>query len=214
MQWHGRTLKRCGSMQRVLVLAFLISSGGISVAATSPPSKAPLLAPQTLKAVPYTAVPNGARYDYTATFAGSVKMQGAVTASGIIWKCGGNQCRTSGPWPVPGVGACNALALQEGFIVDYGSLNRKLLPNDLASCNKGIPVIYKANKKESAPAVITTEWSPVSIRTAAFQVTGTAFEPVTIRTPNFAVTGVPVATSSFSPVTIRTSPFTVTGEVH
>src|SRR5262249_19655733 len=145
-------------------------------------------------------------YQYTATFSQSVRVEGAINAGGIIWKCGGLACRTSGPWPVPGVGSCNALALQEGRIVDYGYTLRRLSSDELVNCNRGVAAA------PTMPATATPRaWSPVTIRTTSIQVTGTGalaarlpFTPVNLRTVTIQVTGAPVTASTFTPVRVTT----------
>jgi hypothetical protein len=218
-------------MRRVLVLAFLLSFSGIAVAAEFGPSPVtPALTPQTLK-----VMPTSKHFDYAAMFAAPVRIEGAVTASGIIWKCGGKECRTSGPWPVPGVGACNSLALREGIITGYGHPDRKLSAGELATCNKGVEAAKKSSETKSASSTkgveiakkpsetksaSSTAWSPVSIRTATLQVTGTGalaarlpFTPVNIRTAPLQATGTgsSAARLPFEPVNIRTQSLTVTG---
>ena len=61
-----------------------------------------------------------------------------VQAGTLTWICEGNQCRISGPWPTPGVGACKELAQKVGVIASYGYKGSWLTPQQLAICNKGI----------------------------------------------------------------------------
>lgn len=83
----------------------------------------------------------GATYQYTAKVRGSVKTSGLVVASGIKWQCGGDRCTTSGPWPTPGVNACQALAQKVGEIVSYGHQKEKLSGSNLKRCNQGVVVL-------------------------------------------------------------------------
>lgn len=79
-----------------------------------------------------------ASYSYTATTAAPPRTQGVVTASGIRWQCTPRGCTTAGPWAVPGVAACQALAREVGQITSYGHPGRQLSAKDLASCNQGL----------------------------------------------------------------------------
>jgi hypothetical protein len=77
-------------------------------------------------------------YAYTATTVAKPNKQGVVTASSIQWNCTASGCTTKGPWPVPGVGACKALAQQVGAVKAYGHPGRQLSAADLARCNEGL----------------------------------------------------------------------------
>jgi hypothetical protein len=90
---------------------------------------------------------HAATYSYIAETGVPAKKQGAVMAAGVFWNCGGSQCTTSGPWAVPGVGACAALAQQIGNIKSYGHSQKKLSAPELAQCNAGV-----ADAKPSAPS--------------------------------------------------------------
>lgn len=91
-----------------------------------------------------------ASYDYTAiTKNKSANALGPVQAGSLTWQCsGGNTCRISGPWPVPGLGACRALAKMIGPIDSYGHPKKYLTSDQIDQCNKGI-----ASDKRRAPIV-------------------------------------------------------------
>ena len=80
-------------------------------------------------------VGNTADYAYTATTANPVRQSGQVQAGAFYWKCSGKACKISGPWPVPGVEACAALAAKVGAITSYGHPTRQLTKTQLAQCN-------------------------------------------------------------------------------
>ena len=117
-----------------------------------------------------------ASYDYTAvTKNKSANAQGPVQAGSLTWQCtGGNTCRISGPWPVPGLGACRALAKMIGPIDSYGHPKKILTSDQIDQCNKGLvtnenrgPVVGKIVAPtagvSSAPPVASKDTSaPVS----------------------------------------------------
>lgn len=79
-------------------------------------------------------------YTYEARVEGVVRMQGRVTTrSGLSWSCGGDRCTISGPWPAPGVGACQELARIIGRIALYGRPGALLSAAELVECNAGAP---------------------------------------------------------------------------
>jgi hypothetical protein len=78
------------------------------------------------------------KFQYSARTQAPLKVKGNVTAGGIVWQCGGNQCTTTGPWPSPGVGSCAALARQIGYITYYGHSGAALSGEQLKQCNKGV----------------------------------------------------------------------------
>jgi hypothetical protein len=93
----------------------------------------------TCAAVLATASPAAAQaFTYTAQLSATTRVAGAVTASGITWRCTGTTCTTSGPWPTPGVAACHALALQVGRVSAYGRPGVALNAAQLAQCNDGV----------------------------------------------------------------------------
>lgn len=81
-----------------------------------------------------------ATYDYTViTKNKSANANGPVQAGSLTWQCsGGNTCRISGPWPVPGLGACKALAKMIGPIDSYGHPKKYLTSDQIDQCNKGL----------------------------------------------------------------------------
>ena len=83
----------------------------------------------------------GRQYDYIATTKAKRAKRQDVQAGSLTWDClQGNQCRIRGPWPIPSVGACRALAKQVGFIQRYGHAGRYLSKAELNKCNEGIMV--------------------------------------------------------------------------
>jgi hypothetical protein len=86
-----------------------------------------------------TAVAGAPSFDYTVTLAGLAKQQGVVVASGITWTCKANRCTTSGPWPMPGVSACAALAREVGPVTAYGHKGASLSADQLLKCNGAPP---------------------------------------------------------------------------
>ncbi len=100
-----------------------------------------------------------ATYDYTATTKNkSANAQGPVQAGGLTWQCSGNSCRISGPWPVPGVGSCQALAKIIGSIASYGHPKQELSSKQIAQCNKGI-VASKSGSASNASRAATESLS-------------------------------------------------------
>ncbi|HEX7043552.1 MAG TPA: hypothetical protein VF203_02950 [Burkholderiales bacterium] len=112
----------------------------------------PSSAAQPVPAVPGQA-PVAATYEYRADVSGTARRQGAVKAGGINWNCSGAYCTTAGPWPVPSVEACHALAEQVGFIKRYGHATRQLTPAQLKSCNAK-PAATTAKAKTPPAAMI------------------------------------------------------------
>jgi hypothetical protein len=169
------------------------------------------------------------QFDYAAVLAGPARITGPVNAAGIPWQCNAKYCATRGPWPVPGIKACNALAAQVGPLASYGYKGRQLSAADLATCNGG-----------KAPQATATQTTPINPLGALFQNLGANAKPgtpaaaglpppgplpgfsqqqaaattgISIRTPTLTVTGTgALATSlAFTPVTIRTISLQVTG---
>lgn len=89
-------------------------------------------------------------YSYTAQLAAPATKQGLVEAAGIRWQCSGAACRTTGPWPVPGLEACHALAVKVGVVVSYGHPGAALDRAQLQQCNVGLAAAPVA----SAPAMV------------------------------------------------------------
>lgn len=96
------------------------------------------LAGQELRS--FIAVPGLANttYHYTAKTQERVKVSGNVLAGGLTWKCNDRQCTISGPWPTPGVSACNALAKRVGRIISYGHPGKQLTGTQINQCNAGV----------------------------------------------------------------------------
>lgn len=111
----------------------------------------PLPAAQPAPAVP-AKVPVAAIYEYRAEVSGPARRQGSVKAGGIDWKCSGARCTTAGPWPVPSVEACRALAREVGVITRYGHAKRELTAEELQRCNSGVASAAAGAKK--LPAAI------------------------------------------------------------
>ncbi|NOX82451.1 MAG: hypothetical protein GXP06_05600 [Alphaproteobacteria bacterium] len=161
-------------------------------------------------------------FNYTAGLKFKTLIKGEVTASSIKWKCTGKACATSGPWPVPGVGACAALAEKVGEIAAYGHPGRKLSVSQLATCNKKAArqpisqtVKLRPQTRQAAP-VINTKKKPVRQypdRATPPPSQPQAFEPIRVRTRALTVTGTGAlaALAPFEPVVVRTAPLTVTG---
>ena len=100
-----------------------------------------------------------AQYDYIATTKTKrANRQGAVKAGSLTWKCQGNQCRIRGPWPIPSVSACRALAKQVGFIQRYGHAGRYLSKAELNKCNEGSMVESPIRQR----AVSRDDFEPVA----------------------------------------------------
>lgn len=78
-------------------------------------------------------------FDYVAETVAPVARSGNVIAGTLRWRCKGNHCTISGPWPTPGLQACKQLAAQVGRISSYGHSRAQLITAQLASCNAGIP---------------------------------------------------------------------------
>lgn len=75
------------------------------------------------------------QFDYAAVLAYPGHINCPVNAGGIVWQCNTKYCTTRGPWPVPGVKSCNALAAIVGQLASYGYKGRMLSANDMAACN-------------------------------------------------------------------------------
>lgn len=132
-------------------------------------------------------------YDYLARFQSPVRTGGAVVASGISWTCAGQDCRTSGPWPAPGVGACAALAGIEGQIVEYGHPKAQLGPADLKTCNAGVQPV----KELARPRLNDNP----AFRSLAFTLAPAATGPRTVQTSPLIASGtgyVPVDTAALA----------------
>lgn len=80
----------------------------------------------------------GQVYQYRAQLRAAAIQQGQVSASGIVWNCAGAVCQTSGPWPTPGLGACQTLAAKVGAVASYGHPGASLSPGQLSQCNQGL----------------------------------------------------------------------------
>lgn len=78
------------------------------------------------------------QFVYTARLRQRAREQGAVEAAGIKWRCSGKRCTAKGPWPKPGVPACNALAKKVGPVQSYGHRNKQLSRSRLKQCNRGV----------------------------------------------------------------------------
>ena len=76
-------------------------------------------------------------FKYTATTRNRAKKQGRVHAGNLVWNCRSKSCTISGPWPTPGLSACNRLARIVGWITSYGHPKRRLSASQLAQCNRG-----------------------------------------------------------------------------
>ncbi|HXI87520.1 MAG TPA: hypothetical protein VNH64_08675 [Parvularculaceae bacterium] len=180
------------------------------------------------------ASPSGAAatYNYTASLKYDTLVAGKVVALSIAWDCAGKVCTTSGPWPVPGVGACAALAEKVGEIVAYGYAKIQLSANQLAQCNanaakqppaktlllkpqtnlaapkKALPIIPPLQKTPSAPAKPGAQGGE-----PAGEPANGAFTPKTVRTETLTVTGTGALAPlpPFTPVNLRTKTLTVTG---
>lgn len=129
----------------------------------------------------------GADYAYTATTVGSPKKQGAVMASKITWNCNATGCKTTGPWPTPGVGACRALAVLVGPIRSYGHPGAQLSAADLENCNRGLTggaAQAAASNKPATPAAQPGTAGALGVRPA---LQGTQLQQgVKLRQDNFA----------------------------
>lgn len=76
-------------------------------------------------------------FKYTATTRNRVKKAGRVHAGNLVWNCRSKSCTISGPWPTPGLSACNRLARMVGPITSYGHPKRRLSASQLTQCNRG-----------------------------------------------------------------------------
>ena len=77
----------------------------------------------------------GGQFHYVAATVDIVRRTGQVSAAGITWLCQDRRCTVSGPWPSPGVAACQALAAEVGTLRSYGHSTRILTPAELEQCN-------------------------------------------------------------------------------
>ena len=77
------------------------------------------------------------QFQYVAETVDTVRQAGPVIASGITWHCKDRSCSVAGPWPVPGIAACQALAAAVGPLRSYGHSSRYLTPDELEQCNRG-----------------------------------------------------------------------------
>ncbi|HEX3064659.1 MAG TPA: hypothetical protein VHQ39_04225 [Dongiaceae bacterium] len=178
------------------------------------------------------------QFDYSAVIAGQGHVNGPVNAGGIVWQCNAKYCTTRGPWPVPGVKSCNALAMIVGQLASYGHKGRMLSPGDMATCNGKQAAATQAAHTQGVPANLINPFAALlpglaglgantapgaapgqTPATPSFSqqaaIAGTP--PGPIRTPTLTVTGtgslIPTTptVSSFTPVTVRTSQLRVTG---
>ena len=76
-------------------------------------------------------------FKYTATTRNRVKKEGRVHAGNLVWNCRSKSCTISGPWPTPGLSACNRLARIVGQITSYGHPKKRLSASQLTQCNRG-----------------------------------------------------------------------------
>ena len=171
------------------------------------------------------------QFDYSAVLAGQGKVNGPVNAGGIVWQCNVKYCTTRGPWPVPGVKSCNALATIVGQLASYGYKGHMLSPNDMATCNgkqattaqgssaQGTPV-NPANPlaallpglaglgTKPPPGALPSSSTPPTPSTRDVGTAGVSFRTVTLSVTG---TGVLATTVPFAPVTVHTTAFRVTG---
>lgn len=101
-----------------------------------PPFRTPLVGTYAYVAIPMSAPP--ARL-------------GTVQAGGIAWTCDKAACRTTGPWPQPGVAACAALAKEIGPIRSYGRKGVELTPDQLNQCNRSATAASTTTTEEAPP---------------------------------------------------------------
>jgi hypothetical protein len=175
---------------------------------------------QTLRIPPPTNLPSFAiagpqTYVYTARTAVAVRRSGAVTVATITWQCAQDTCTTSGPWPAPGVGACQALAGEVGVVIYYGRPGAVLNKNQLVGCNSHV-----ARSTGSSAASPPAMGPSLSVRTPTLTLTGTGalasrgmFAPIDVRTPTLTMTGTGALAPRlpFAPVAVRTQTLTLTG---
>lgn len=89
-------------------------------------------------------------YNYTAKTHETVLKSGPVTAGGLTWNCKGTSCTISGPWPSPGLGACQSLAAVVGKISSYGHPKSRLSSAQIDACNTSAasaPAALKINPR-------------------------------------------------------------------
>lgn len=107
---------------------------------------------------------SGQDFAYDAYTVSVARIQGKVEASGITWQCLATRCTTRGPWRLPGVPGCSALALQVGAIRSYGSGATSMLSApQLAECNSRIFGAPSASGASSgSPARVSPSAPPKS----------------------------------------------------
>jgi len=116
-----------------LILAGILSSSTQVNAATKTGKPVGTSKPATLK-IQY----------FAETIKPSVR-QGVVAVKGRRWLCHGNRCTVTGPWPVPDVASCMALAAQVGPIRSFGHLQQRLTVAQLRRCNSAASQPGKAS---------------------------------------------------------------------
>jgi hypothetical protein len=92
----------------------------------------PKMSPPAIKVAPMNTI-----YQYTADTVSPTLVKGAVVATGVNWSCAASRCTAAGPWPVPAVGSCKALAQKVGVIKAYGHPTKQLNAAELQQCNVG-----------------------------------------------------------------------------
>ena len=168
----------------------------------------------------FGAAAQAQQFDYSAVLASQGRINGPVNAGGIVWQCNAKYCTTRGPWPVPGVKSCNALAMIVGPLTSYGYKGRMLSPSDMATCNgkqttAAKPAIVPVNPLgallqnlggNNQPGLPGSSPPPSPLpgfgQQAAIAGTGSA----TIRTMTLTVTG-----TAFLPNTVRTAAIQASG---
>lgn len=117
--------------------------------------------PEKIQGQPAVAKSPGVsgQFQYVAETLDVVRRAGPVTAAGITWHCKDRSCTVTGPWPVPGIAACQALAAAVGPLRSYGHSSRYLAPAELEQCNHG--------QQSSAPKPSTPAMLPSKIGTPA-----------------------------------------------
>jgi hypothetical protein len=173
------------------------------------------------------------QYSYTAHLSAPSKKQGTVVASGIKWVCKGKTCRTRGPWPEPGIGACAALRAQTGATIKaYGYPKHQLSAKGLARCNgtttqqapavtKVKPEVMQRMLKKSPTLALkkpSTAAPAAGAASSAASSTPRTY-PFAVTTQALTVTGIgrletaeqAAARAAFTPKRVRTTGLTVTG---
>ncbi len=138
------------------------------------------------------------QYRYTARTQDALKQSGRVRAGSLRWACRGKACTITGPWPVPGVSACNTLAKRVGRIVEYGHPGRKLNNRQLARCNQGLAVVIPKKPKPLPPARIQSAVATPAAKTAGNKtpIAVPKFRPSPVAVPHPAVTKSSVVAAS------------------